>query len=54
MLNSGEGGFVATDDREIAAYCILGAGSYEKLYNHHISRPADDSLFEALKKEVPN
>ncbi len=54
MLNSGEGGFVATDDREIAAYCILGAGSYEKLYCHHIAKPSDDSLFESLKKNVPN
>jgi dTDP-4-amino-4,6-dideoxygalactose transaminase/SAM-dependent methyltransferase len=54
MLNSGEGGFVVTDDREIAAYCILGAGSYEKLYSHHIARPSDDSLFESLKKDVPN
>ena len=54
LMNSGEGGFVATNDERIAAYCILAAGSYEKLYKKHLARPFDDSLFEALKPEVPN
>ena len=26
LMNSGEGGFVATDDEKVAAYCILAAG----------------------------
>lgn len=54
MLNSGEGGIIATDDEQIATYCILGAGSYEQLYRKHLARPKDDQLFESLKKHVPN
>jgi len=54
LLNSGEGGLIATNDDRIAAYCILGAGSYEKLYRKHIARPLNDDLFEAMKQYVPN
>ncbi len=53
MLNSGEGGFLATSDERLAAYSILAAGCYEKLYRKHLSRPADH-LFEELKTSVPN
>ena len=54
LLNSGEGGFIATDDENVAVYCILAAGSYENLYKQHISRPFNDKLFETLKPNVPN
>lgn len=54
LLNSGEGGFIATNDDELAAYSILAAGSYEGLYKKHLSRPQDDQLFEKLKFNVPN
>ena len=54
LLNSGEGGFIGTNDPEIAAYTILGAGSYEKLYKKHIARPLDDEIFESMKQNVPN
>lgn len=54
MLNSGEGGFIATNDEKLAAYCILAAGSYENLYKKHLARPQDDALFEDIKLEVPN
>ena len=54
LMNSGEGGFVATNDDQVAAYCILAAGSYEKLYKKHLSRPFDDDLFESIKTQVPN
>jgi len=54
MLNSGEGGFIATNDEQLAAYCILAAGSYEELYKKHLSRPMDDKLFENIKFDVPN
>ncbi|MCW9048514.1 MAG: aminotransferase class I/II-fold pyridoxal phosphate-dependent enzyme [Gammaproteobacteria bacterium] len=54
MLNSGEGGFIATNDDQLAAYCILAAGSYEGLYKKHLARPMDDSLFENIKFDVPN
>jgi hypothetical protein len=54
MLNSGEGGLIATDDESLAAYCILAAGFYEKPYRKHLTRPADDVLVEKLKAEVPD
>jgi len=54
MLNSGEGGFIATNDEKLAAYCILAAGSYENLYKKHLARPGDDALFEDIKLDVPN
>ncbi|MDJ0681765.1 MAG: aminotransferase class I/II-fold pyridoxal phosphate-dependent enzyme [Xenococcaceae cyanobacterium MO_167.B52] len=54
MLNSGEGGFIATSDDRVAAYCILAAGCYEKLYKKHLSRPFNDDVFEKLKPHVPN
>lgn len=54
LLNSGEGGLIATNNEELAAYCILAAGSYEKLYKKHLARPFDDNLFEQLKPHVPN
>jgi dTDP-4-amino-4,6-dideoxygalactose transaminase/ubiquinone/menaquinone biosynthesis C-methylase UbiE len=54
LLNSGEGGFFATNDEQVAAYCILAAGSYEELYKKHLARPFNDDLFEQLKPHVPN
>jgi len=54
ILNSGEGGLIATNNPQLAAYCILAAGSYEKLYKKHLARPLDDNLFEELKPHVPN
>ena len=54
MLNSGEGGFIATSDDQVAAYCILAAGCYEKLYKKHLVRPFNDGIFEELKPHVPN
>lgn len=54
LLNSGEGGLIATNNEQLAAYCILAAGSYEKLYKKHFARPFDDNLFEKLKPHVPN
>jgi len=54
LLNSGEGGFIATNDEKLATYCILAAGSYEGLYKKHLARPMNDELFEAMKFDVPN
>ncbi|MGK7926959.1 MAG: aminotransferase class I/II-fold pyridoxal phosphate-dependent enzyme [Spirulina sp.] len=54
LLNSGEGGFLCTNDETIATYCILAAGCYESLYKKHICRPFNDDLFEELKPHVPN
>ena len=37
-LNSGEGGFLVTDDDDVAARAVLASGSY-MLYGQHTSRP---------------
>jgi len=54
LLNSGEGGLIATNNELLAVYCILAAGSYERLYEKHLARPLDDNLFEEMKPHVPN
>jgi len=57
LINSGEGGFLVTDDEEVAVRCILAAGSYELLYKSHLAAPTDEAgleLFDSLKKKTPN
>jgi len=54
LLNSGEGGFIATSNQAIAAYCIVASGAYENLYQQHLSRPIDEKLFNKLRLNVPN
>ena len=51
-MNSGEGGFLVTDDAELAARAVLLSGSY-MLYARHRAAPGPE-VFEALKLEVPN
>ncbi|OYX24014.1 MAG: aminotransferase [Rhodobacterales bacterium 32-66-7] len=51
-MNSGEGGFLVTDDAELAARAILLSGSY-MLYSRHSAAPGPE-VFEALKLDVPN
>jgi dTDP-4-amino-4,6-dideoxygalactose transaminase len=51
-MNSGEGGFLVTDDAELAARAVLLSGSY-MLYARHRAAPASE-VFEALKLDVPN
>jgi len=43
VMNSGEGGFLLTDDDHIMAKAIISAGSYEELYLKHceLSPPAE-------------
>jgi dTDP-4-amino-4,6-dideoxygalactose transaminase len=53
MLNSGEGGFLLTDDDEIAAKAMCYAGSYEKLYVKHSSCPPHE-VMERVRHETPN
>lgn len=53
LLNSGEGGFLATNDDDVAAKAILYAGSYEKLYQKHLRSPPPEA-FEDIKKDIPN
>lgn len=51
-VNSGEGGFLVTDDEEIAARAIVLSGSY-MLYERHLAAPAPD-VFERVKYHTPN
>ncbi|MEO9897514.1 MAG: aminotransferase class I/II-fold pyridoxal phosphate-dependent enzyme [Paracoccaceae bacterium] len=51
-MNSGEGGFLTTDDPEIAARSIMLSGSY-MLYETHLAGPPA-SVFEAIKYDTPN
>merc|ERR1719267_406444 len=53
VINSGEGGFLCTDDPEIAARAACYAGCYEQLYEQHaIAPPAE--VFDRVKFETPN
>lgn len=51
-MNSGEGGFLISDDPDIMARAILLSGSY-MLYDRHLAAPAPE-VFEALRMETPN
>lgn len=46
LMNSGEGGFVATDDEKIAAYCILAASYCRKTKRLSIF------IFRRVRKEI--
>lgn len=51
-INSGEGGFLVTDDAEVAARAVLLSGSY-MLYDRHRAAPPPQA-FEGLRLDVPN
>ena len=51
-INSGEGGFLITDDPEIAAKATLLSGSY-MLYDRHGAAP-DPEVFEPFRDITPN
>ena len=51
-INSGEGGFLTTDDEEIAARAIVASGSYMN-YPRHGAMP-DDSVFRKVRLDMPN
>ncbi|MGR3563987.1 MAG: DegT/DnrJ/EryC1/StrS family aminotransferase [Heliomarina sp.] len=51
-INSGEGGFLVTDDEELAARAIILSGSY-MLYERHLAAPAPDT-FAQIKYDTPN
>jgi len=51
-LNSGEGGFLTTDDPELAARAVVGSGSY-MLYGGHGAIP-DEETFQRVKLDSPN
>ena len=51
-LNSGEGGFLISDDAELMARAIILSGSY-MLYGRHLAAPGPD-VFEKVKYVTPN
>lgn len=51
-LNSGEGGFLVSDDPQVMARAIILSGSY-MLYARHRAAPPPEA-FEAVKYETPN
>jgi len=53
MINSGEGGFLLTDDAEVAAKCAVYAGAYEGLAAKHLTVPGPE-VFADLPSRIPN
>ncbi|MEP6355184.1 MAG: aminotransferase class I/II-fold pyridoxal phosphate-dependent enzyme [Hyphomicrobiales bacterium] len=51
-MNSGEGGFLTTDDAEVAARATILSGSY-MLYERHGATP-DASVFDNMRLDTPN
>jgi len=51
-INSGEGGFIITDDDAVAARATILSGSY-MLYGRHLAGPPDDSFAE-IRLQTPN
>ncbi len=51
-LNSGEGGFLTTDDDELAARAVIASGSYMN-YSAHGAIP-DEAVFQRIRLDVPN
>ncbi len=51
-MNSGEGGFLTTNDPEIAARAVVSSGSY-MLYGRHGAIP-DEDVFQEVRLESPN
>eukprot|EP00522_Entomoneis_paludosa_P013909 CAMPEP_0172449844 /NCGR_PEP_ID=MMETSP1065-20121228/8436_1 /TAXON_ID=265537 /ORGANISM="Amphiprora paludosa, Strain CCMP125" /LENGTH=418 /DNA_ID=CAMNT_0013201597 /DNA_START=731 /DNA_END=1987 /DNA_ORIENTATION=+ len=53
MINSGEGGFLLTDDPDIAAKTAVYAGAYEALSGKHVTVPSKEA-FKDYPKTIPN
>ena len=51
-VNSGEGGFIITDDAQVAAKAVLLSGSY-MLYARHRAAPPPEA-FEGIRLDTPN
>jgi len=51
-INSGEGGFITTDDEEVAARAIIHTGSY-MLYGRHGNAPSEET-FRNVRLDTPN
>ncbi|MEM1429983.1 MAG: DegT/DnrJ/EryC1/StrS family aminotransferase [Pseudomonadota bacterium] len=51
-MNSGEGGFIVTDDADLAAKMVLLSGSYMLFARHRAAPPPE--AFERVKLDMPN
>ena len=51
-VNSGEGGFLVTDDPVLAAKSVMMSGSY-MMFERHLAAP-DPAVFAQIKYETPN
>jgi dTDP-4-amino-4,6-dideoxygalactose transaminase len=51
-MNAGEGGFLITDDAELAARAVLLSGSYMLYARHRAAPPAE--VFDRIRLDVPN
>ena len=51
-MNSGEGGFLISDDAQVMARAILLSGSYMLYAKHRAAPPAE--AFEAVRMDIPN
>ena len=51
-MNSGEGGFLVSDDADVMARATILSGSY-MLYRHHGAGPAPE-VFETIRLQTPN
>ena len=51
-INSGEGGFITSDDEELMARATILSGSY-MLYGRHDAVPADE-IFDRVRLDTPN
>ena len=51
-MNSGEGGFLTTNDADIAAHAVVSSGSY-MLYGRHGAKPAEE-VFDKMRLYAPN
>jgi dTDP-4-amino-4,6-dideoxygalactose transaminase len=51
-MNSGEGGFLITDDDEVMARAVILSGSYMLYARHGVVPPAE--VFERVKYDTPN
>jgi dTDP-4-amino-4,6-dideoxygalactose transaminase len=51
-MNSGEGGFLVTDDADLAARAVLLSGSYMLYARHRAAPPVE--VFERIRLDVPN
>lgn len=54
LLNSGEGGFVLTDDPEVAMRAAVLAGAYETNADKHKNLPEIEERFATLAVDLPN